>query len=296
MKTETKAKSVPTEAVPNCNLCGSTESSRTIATKGWQIRICAQCGLGRTDPRPASVSLPEYYGEDYWRIGTEGEGERYTPREVKHLLYRYGRRVQHLKRYKSRGRLLEIGTGFGFFLEAAQRKGFEVQGVEYSPWVAEQARKMFQLPVQVGSVDEFDPAGQKYDVIVMWHVLEHLTDPMETVRRIRSWLNDGGIFAVEVPNCASVDAMKLGGQWDGWWPPYHLWHFTAHSLSQMLEKAGFEVVGTKFGRSTYVRHRLKRYPVVGWFRCLVDCWFKGNWVRQVAVAKPQPRGASQSGR
>lgn len=272
------------ESVGVCNLCGSTECRRSFSRNGWQIRICAQCGLGRTDPRPTPQSLGKCYGEDYWRRGFKGE--QYTPKEIKHLLYRYGRRARYLKRYKRGGHLLEIGTGFGFFLESARRRGFEVQGIEYSAWVAEKARSMFNLPIRNTSVADFDPGNFKYDLIVAWHVLEHLPNPLETMQRIRAWLKDDGILTVEVPNCGSVDAARLGDKWEGWTAPHHLWHFTPKTLQQMLEKAGFYVVGTKYGRSTYIRHRLKRYPVIGWFRCLVDCWYKGTWVRMVATSKP----------
>ena len=271
------------ESVPICNLCGSSECSRSFSRDGWQIRICAKCGLGRTDPRPAAQSLQECYGADYWRMGIQGE--QYTPKEVRHLLRRYGRRAGYLKRFKRRGRLLEIGTGFGFFLESARRRGYEVQGLEYSSWVAEKARSMFDLPIENVGVADFNPGPVKYDLVVAWHVLEHLTNPLETMQRIRGWLKDDGIFAVEVPNCGSVDADRLGDAWEGWTAPHHLWHFTHQALQRMLEKARFRVVGTKYGRSTYIRRRLKRYPVLGWFRCLVDCWYKGTWVRMVAAPK-----------
>ncbi len=271
------------ESVPICNLCGSSECSRSFSRAGWQIRICAKCSLGRTDPRPAVQSLQECYGADYWRRGFQGE--QYTPKEVRHLLRRYGRRAGYLKRFKRRGRLLEIGTGFGFFLESARRRGYEVQGLEYSSWVAERARSMFDLPIENAGVADFNPGPVKYDLVVAWHVLEHLTNPLETMQRIRNWLKNDGIFAVEVPNCGCVDADRMGDAWEGWTAPHHLWHFTPKALQRMLEKAGFRVMGTKYGRSTYIRHRLKRYPVVGWFRCLIDCWYKGTWVRMVATPK-----------
>jgi 2-polyprenyl-3-methyl-5-hydroxy-6-metoxy-1,4-benzoquinol methylase len=270
-------------SVPICNLCGSSECSRSFSRDEWQIRICAKCGLGRTDPRPAAQSLQECYGADYWQSGFQGE--QYTPKEVRHLLRRYGRRAGYLKRFKRRGSLLEIGTGFGFFLESARRRGYEVRGLEYSSWVAEKARSMFGLPIENAGVADFNPGPVKYDLVVAWHVLEHLTNPLEAMQSIRDWLRDDGIFAVEVPNCGSVDADRLGDAWEGWTAPHHLWHFTPQALQRMLEKAGFRVVGTKYGRSTYIRHRLKRYPVLGWFRCLVDCWYKGTWVRMVAVPK-----------
>lgn len=268
------------ETVHACNLCGSSELSHKFTRDGWQFCICAQCGLGRTDPRPTMQSLSQFYGEDYWQRGYSGG--QYTPEEVRHFLRRYGRRVKYLRRFKRKGRLLEIGTGFGFFLESARRRGYDVQGLEFSSWAAKQARLRFGLPVTDTSVADFHPENGPYDLIVAWHVLEHLPDPMTTLCRIRKWLKGDGILAVEVPNFGSVDAERMGDKWEGWTAPHHLWHFTPQSLQAMLEKSGFRVIATKYGRSTYIRHRLKRYPVIGWFRCLIDCWYKGTWVRMVA--------------
>jgi 2-polyprenyl-3-methyl-5-hydroxy-6-metoxy-1,4-benzoquinol methylase len=268
------------ESVPACNLCGSQELSRKFTRDGWQFCICARCGLGRTDPRPTSQSLSRFYGEDYWHRSSDGR--RYTSDDIRYFLRRYGRRVAYLKRFKRKGKLLEIGTGAGFFLESARRRGYDVQGIEFSSYAARQAESMFGLPVTHTNISDFHPEKGLYDLIVAWHVLEHLPDPMTALRRIRTWIKDDGILAVEVPNFGSVDALKMGDQWEGWTAPHHLWHFTPQSLRAMLEKAGFQVIATKYGRSTYIRHRLKRYPVIGWFRCLIDCWYKGTWVRMVA--------------
>jgi SAM-dependent methyltransferase len=221
------------ETVHACNLCGSSELSLGFTRDGWQYCICAQCGLGRTDPRRTLQSLPQFYDEDYWQGSYTGR--QYTSKEIRHFLRRYGRRVTYLRRFKRKGRLLEVGTGFGFFLESARRRGCDVHGPEFSSWAAKKAESRFGLPISNASVADFHPENGPYDLIVAWHVLEHLPDPMANLCRIRTWLKADGILAVEVPNFGSADAERMGDKWEGRTAPHHLWHCTPQSLQAMLE-------------------------------------------------------------
>jgi len=166
---------------------------------------------------------------------------------------------------------------------AARRAGYQTEGLEISEWAAEQSRKQFGLAVKTGAIDDFDPAGVTYDVVVLFHVLEHLPDPLGALRRIRSWLNPGGAILVEVPNCDSDDAKGYGPEWKGWQPKYHLSHFNPETLRRSLREAGFREPIMQYGRSAFVRRRLKKVPVAGLFRCCVDRFYRGDWMRALAV-------------
>jgi SAM-dependent methyltransferase len=138
------------------------------------------------------------------------------------------------------GRLLDVGSGKGAFLAAARDAGWDALGVEYAPEAAEAARATFGVDVIVGDFLEVRQLGT-FDVVTMWHVLEHLTNPMGALAHAAESLKPGGRLLVSVPNLDSLQA-RLGG--DDWFHldlPRHLFHFTPRSLTTLVERAGFRV-------------------------------------------------------
>ena len=285
VKTEPKTiDGVPVEVVTSCALCGDGAANQVLQIGGWRIEFCARCGLGRTNPRAAEHKVAQLYDPKYFTAKDSGEPP--SDHEAERAIRHQAKRVRHMRKVATAGRLLEIGPGFGFFCEAAKRNGFEVEALEISEWAAEQARRRYGLTAHTGTVDAFDPHGKTYDVIAMFHVLEHVSDPLVCLRRLRSWLNPRGAVIIEVPNCASDDARGQGQSWGGWQPRYHFWHFKPETLCEVLRRAGFEPGEMQFARSEYVRHRLKRIPVLGLFRSCFDCFYHGDWMRIVARALP----------
>ena len=276
-----KIEEIEVEPIGICNLCGGSSAGRHVPIGDWNVSFCAECGLGRTDPRATPEALAKLYSQDYfaehgWEEGPQGA-------EADKQVVGASKPLKLLHKHAPRGRLLEIGSGFGFFLEAARRDGYQAEGLEISEWAAEQSRKQFGLNVRTGAIDDFDPAGATYDVVALFHVLEHLPDPLGALRRIKGWLNPGGAILVEVPNCASDDAKGYGPDWKGWQPKYHLSHFTPETLNRTLKEAGFRGPVMQYGRSAYVRRRLKKVPVAGLFRCCVDRFYRGDWMRALAT-------------
>jgi 2-polyprenyl-3-methyl-5-hydroxy-6-metoxy-1,4-benzoquinol methylase len=145
--------------------------------------------------------------------------------------------------------LLDIGCGLGQFLAKAQVAGYRVKGVESSEFACEYARRKCGLQVESAAAELVAglPPDRVYDVITLWHVLEHLDNPFESLRGLRKAVKPGGLLAVEVPNeiegLIRMPVTAKNGQWCPMTrPPVHLYYFTVSTLSATLEKAGHRTI------------------------------------------------------
>lgn len=154
-----------------------------------------------------------------------------------------------------------------------------------SDWAAGYARDTLGIDVTVSDVSAgvFDP--ECFDVISMWHSLEHMTDPHEALRAVSAWLKPSGVLIVDVPNHLSTDARRIGKEWDGWSIPYHFWHFTPETLSRLLDVHGFQVVRSKTYHSDWVKKRLSRTVVLKPVARLIAKMFSGTSIAVAAVKR-----------
>jgi SAM-dependent methyltransferase len=152
-------------------------------------------------------------------------------------------RIRWLSRWVSSGSLLELGPGGGFFLDVARRAGFDPVGVEPSPELAARAATEFGVAVECGFLDEVELARDRFDLICMFHVFEHVDNPVGLLEQLGGLLDDGGLVAMEVPNIASAMAQRRADQWAAVQPvELHVSHFTPQSLAAVVAKAGLEIV------------------------------------------------------
>jgi len=252
-----------------CYLCGSGDLAPLIDIGKSQIWRCVRCGLGRTEDSPKASYDAAYLGEQW-------TGADPRPTQIEHAVRAEAARVRRLQRSAAGKRLLEIGVGHGYFLEAARRRGFEVSGMDVSSAAAEFARSHFDVSVAVTSVDDAQISQGSVDA------LEHLADPLAALRRAREWLTANGIIAVEVPNYESYDARVRGTEWQGWQPKYHRWHFAPRTLARMLMEAGFAVEDMWSPPSRIARERLRRVPVVGLFRRVLWRFYTSTGIAAIA--------------
>jgi len=225
-----------------CRVCGSAESTTVfdqakdyITDELFMVRFCTRCGVGFTHPLPASMSrfYPSYYRQ-YSRF----------PQAMLRLLYGWRAR-SWIQPLSASGRALEIGCGNGWMLRELRRRGWSVVGNERTVQSALFASTVNGLPVFVGQLEALKPLPQ-FELIILFQVLEHLTDPLRTLRQCASLLKEGGILVVSVPNMKSWQAKWTGQSWFHLDVPRHLFHFSPSSLSHTLELAGFDVVAVRF--------------------------------------------------
>lgn len=257
----------------SCNLCGGARSRRlfhrayqhgspdaasfaatTDEYSGYGTIVrCLDCGLVYTNPRPTAAMLAKGYAEcDDDLYLQEGTGRSINA----HLS------LGTIRRFIKSGRLLEVGSATGYFLNAA-RADFDVEGIEPSESARRVARERFRLDCRGGTFESarIEPASK--DAVAMIDVIEHLGDPKSSLRLAAQALRPGGILYLVTPDIGSLSARLLGGSWWGL-RPAHIYYFDSRTLRRMLEEAGFEVVLAKsYGRIFtwgYWSGRLRHYP------------------------------------
>jgi 2-polyprenyl-3-methyl-5-hydroxy-6-metoxy-1,4-benzoquinol methylase len=219
-----------------CNLCGGKEvailSNRSRSGKPLQTVICRACGLVWSDPRPHDAR--RFYEEDY-RLSykqTYSPKPKHVLRAGKVALSRFEKVAQLLS---SRKAVLDVGTGGGEFAYLLQALGHSVHGVEPNKGYADHSIREYDLNVQVGFVQDAAFSPESFDVVTIWHVLEHTEDPGRVLALLRSWLKVEGILVVEVPNIESTCQAPKNTFHEA-----HLYNFNVVSLRRLAKKHGMQ--------------------------------------------------------
>ena len=139
------------------------------------------------------------------------------------------------------GRVLDAGAGRGRLVEALRGRGYDARGIEPSARSADAAQAA-GLPVEAERIEDHSDDGLA--AVVLWHVLEHLDQPAPALRRVREWLDPGGLVLIGVPNAASLQASVGGAGWLHWDAPRHRLHLTPAGLRSLLRGAGLEPLRT----------------------------------------------------
>ena len=230
----------------HCPVCGPSEQVHLFQKDGWNIVRCSFCSLAMVNPRRKN-SADIYASEDYFN-----DERYYYDYAGNKAAYQKGFRskLRLISRYCSKkGKLLDVGAAYGFFMEEAARFGFEPYGVELSRTAADRASRyghVFHKPLAEVRTDA------RFSAVTFIDSLEHFEDPLQGLTQARAFLEDQGIVAVMVPNIDSLFARITRTKWHLLLPEEHLFYFTPKSMRLMFEKAGFEPVylGTGgYGRS-----------------------------------------------
>jgi 2-polyprenyl-3-methyl-5-hydroxy-6-metoxy-1,4-benzoquinol methylase len=202
-----------------------------------------------TNPRPTPAAIGDYYPAGYDSFANKGGDRRGISRALRDLVHlpyrlRYGPDQLTSEPVKPGLRLLDVGCGAGIYLEAMQARGWEAWGVEPSPDQAEAVRRRLKLPLErvfAGRAENATFPPGSFDLVTMFHVLEHLHEPVTVLTMVRSWLREGGTLRLRVPNLDSYESRLFGRLWFGLEIPRHLTHFEPQTIRRVLEAAGFEV-------------------------------------------------------
>jgi 2-polyprenyl-3-methyl-5-hydroxy-6-metoxy-1,4-benzoquinol methylase len=202
--------------------------------------VCRRCGLVYASPRLTREPLDRFYREWVYPEFLDGSG-RFTDRLIASSRVAAAETFGFFSKAAEGGlsgrRLLEVGPGLGDFLVLARDAGATVLGVEMDGLYADFAEHTRGVPIVRKHVEELEK-GQTFDVIAMFHVLEHLEDPSSTLRSMQSRLATGGTLFVEVPNfmapwrMSPTDFFRLE----------HTYNFSPDTLEALLARAGFEVI------------------------------------------------------
>jgi SAM-dependent methyltransferase len=231
-----------------CIVCGAclgvrhAQARDPMTLEEFRVMECSACGLGHTHPHPEV--LARFYGPEYWG-GRHGFMRRYCA----------WRRWQIVSAaHPERGKLLDIGCGEGSFLLRARAAGFDVVGTEMG--LAAERSRAAGLDVR-SSLEQVEPDAP-FDVVTLWHSLEHFPDPVGVVEGVALLLKPGGTIVVAVPDAGGLQARAFGADWFHLDVPRHLFHFTRRSLGLLLAQHGFALVSW--------RHLELEYDLFGWLQ------------------------------
>ncbi|HWB16043.1 MAG TPA: class I SAM-dependent methyltransferase [Vicinamibacterales bacterium] len=237
-----------------CAFCGTPGGERVIVGRDraldrpgrFQVVRCPRCDLLRTHPRPTLESIGVYYPSEYAPYQPPPARTRWGQSLREHMNARW----TYLPRLPP-GRLLELGPAIGLYMQAMQRAGWDVTGIELSTSAAHVAAAATGAPVHVGDVCGITLPPASFDVVSAWMVLEHLHDPVAALRRAFEWLKPGGWLGLSVPDAGSWMFRAFGNAWFCLELPRHLYHFSVPTLSRVLESCGFRDVVVMRPWTTY---------------------------------------------
>lgn len=236
-----------------CPVCGSSSlqsvflvRDHTVSQKEFEILACTQCQHRFTQDAPGPSEIGAYYKASSYISHTDSN------KGLINRLYKLVRNRTLVGKRKEveavtglqKGRLLDIGAGTGFFLSAMKKHQWEVVGLEPDADARQVALQLHGIQLEeMDALFSLPPAS--FDVITLWHVLEHVHDLEGYVKRFRELLSPNGKLLIAVPNYTSLDAGVYGSHWAAYDVPRHLHHFAPSSMKHLLENRGFHCIKTK---------------------------------------------------
>lgn len=228
-----------------CPACG-TESFSTYLTvkdhflskESFNLELCDSCSLLFTNPRPTLERIGDYYkSEDYVSHSSTKKG---LVNKVYGWVrsYTLKKKISLLKQLTKGKKVLDIGAGTGHFLAKAKESGYVVLGLEPD----EDARKvaLSENGIELKDLSLLHGLNQSFDIVSMWHVLEHVYDLQVDLEKIVSLVNHNGVLIIAVPNYTSFDAQYYKEFWAAYDVPRHLYHFSPKSIIPLVESKGLK--------------------------------------------------------
>lgn len=235
------------EKLEQCPICNSVQNKpflscvdHTVSRETFQIVECESCGFKFTNPRPEEIALGRYYkSEDYVSHSNTKKGViNSTYQSVRK--YTLLKKLQLISKDFKTGNILDIGCGTGEFLNTCKSAKWETIGIEPDTDARQMASKNFGLDVREEGELKNLP-GASFDIISMWHVLEHVPKLNERVEELKRLIKPNGIIIIAVPNRDSLDAKIYGKDWAAYDVPRHLYHFTPKDIDSLFLKHDLKV-------------------------------------------------------
>jgi len=202
----------------------------------FSIAECKNCGYRFTSSRPKEKFIGKYYqSKNYISHNSTKKG---LINKIYHIVrkYQFYNKSQLIEKYRRTGgkKILDIGCGTGDFLNYMQNKKWEIDGIEKNEGARKIAIKKNNIKINSDllSLKEKD----KYDVVTMWHVLEHIYYPQSYIKKIYKILKKDGVIIIAVPNCNSYDAKKYKENWVAYDLPIHVSHFRKKDIYNIANK------------------------------------------------------------
>ncbi|HEY3562516.1 MAG TPA: class I SAM-dependent methyltransferase [Kribbella sp.] len=225
-----------------CILCAARGGFRRRFSKdGYAIAECLTCGLVQLRPTPSPETLRALYETDSYFDGVGSGYSEYESQQAEYLAT-FREDVRRIAEFVPSGKVLEVGCGYGYFLQCALDAGYDAYGIDLSPTAVKWASERLPDRVFCGLLEEVpEIQGQQYDVIFGSHLIEHLTEPGAFLERAGRLLRPGGVIVLVTPNIGSLLSRASGRRWVSYKIPEHVSYYDPHTITELLNRAGFSV-------------------------------------------------------
>ena len=237
------------ENLSSCLICGSENIQTFLECKdhfltkeNFIISQCNNCNFRFVNPRPKREKIGAYYQSDDYI--SHSESKKGIVNFIYNLIkgYTLPKKYLLINKYSKGNKILDIGCGNGDFLNLFKQRNWETYGIEPSPKARNHAITKFNLNVNSDNKFICEINDGFFDVITMWHVLEHIHELSELLQEIKRTLKKDGVLFVAVPNPDSFDAKHYKEYWAGYDVPRHLYHFNSQNIIDLLKKYQMNVV------------------------------------------------------
>lgn len=283
-----------------CPWCGSDKAQINLWLKDdfltkedFHICECLNCGLLYTMPRPPKEKIGDYYkSEEYYSHQENKKGfipKLYEAVKKVNLKHKYGMATKGIQP----GKLLDIGCGVGDFIHTAETKGWECTGVEPSEDAQNIARQRIKACI-IQSQDLEKLEDESFDIITMWHVLEHVDNLKWQVEQLHRLVKPNGRIVIAVPNYKSYDGQFYKEKWAAYDVPRHLNHFNKQTITKIFKANGLTLTKTNKLRwdAYYIsfmseQYKIHQFPLIrGIYRGIIsNCKARrtGEWSSRVYI-------------
>ena len=231
-----------------CPVCGANNgeiifqcTDHSVTDELFDVVQCNSCLYAQTLPQPDESVIGKYYETNDYISHSE------TKNGIVNRIYLFVRQFNIKRKLNlinkianNHNNLLDVGCGTGFFLSQCKEKAWKVTGVEQSDVARKKAEERIKDSVYP-SINALIDTENKFDVITLWHVFEHLHDINKSFEQLKSMLNPNGVLVLALPNLCSKDAKIYGNHWAAFDVPRHLSHFSSKSVKQLAEKHEMKV-------------------------------------------------------
>jgi 2-polyprenyl-3-methyl-5-hydroxy-6-metoxy-1,4-benzoquinol methylase len=226
----------------HCKICGSDKVEHKFDLTGkLGIYACANCNVQFMDPQLSDAEITELYSEQYYKSwGISGSSENESSKQMKIATFLL--RLNTIKTYIQKGKVLDIGCATGFFLEAAQSLGYEPYGIELSEYSSSIAKKKFgNENVFNGKLEDCTFKNELFNIISMFDLIEHVRVPRETLAHAGKLLDKDGIIIITTPDCKSTSNKLMGRKWTHY-KKEHFFYFDLKSLQHIAKECNMTII------------------------------------------------------
>ena len=215
-----------------------------VSGERFHIFDCNNCDLRYTQDPPVEADAGPYYDSpNYVSHSDNRSGIMFR---LYHGVRKYmlNKKRRLIGRYSSGKKIIDLGSGTGYFLDNMKRHGYEVTGIEINEGARNFSKDAFSLEVYPPELLAKGEITKRFHIATMWHVLEHIYQPETFLRQLHGILEDDALLVIAVPNYRSSDATHYGSYWAGYDVPRHLWHFDQNTITALLKKCGYNYLTT----------------------------------------------------